>query len=233
MEAISTSRNRVLNALSRESRARLEPHLASVDLSQRDSLTVAGERPDAAFFIEDGFASVVIKGPEGRSAEVGMVGCEGATAIPIILADDRWPHDTFVQHKGRARRIDSGALLEAMERDADLRRALLRMAHAFLLQLSHSLLAKNYATIEERTARWLAMAHDRVDGDELFLVHEFLAMMLGVRRASVTDALHGLEGKQSIRADRGRITVIDRAKLNAQTGGFYGLAEREQDRLIG
>jgi CRP-like cAMP-binding protein len=109
----------------------------------------------------------------------------------------------------------------------------LRYVEAFQVQVAHTALSHGSYTIEERLARWLLMCHDRLDGDDLPLVHEFLALMLGVRRSGVTLALQILEGAGVIHAKRGLITVHDRAKLQEIAGGSYGVPEVEYRRLIG
>jgi hypothetical protein len=87
--------------------------------------------------------------------------------------------------------------------------------------------------MNERLARWLLMCHDRLDGNDLSLTHEFLALMLGVRRSGVTNEIHVLEGLNVIRATRGNVRIIDRGKLEEIAGGCYGVAEAEYERLMG
>ena len=102
-----------------------------------------------------------------------------------------------------------------------------------MIQTAHTVLAQGRAKLEERLARWLLMSHDRAEGDELPLTHEFLALMLGVRRAGVTMATHLLEGRGVIRATRGQLMVVDRKGLEEIAGGTYGVPEAEYRRLIG
>ena len=94
-------------------------------------------------------------------------------------------------------------------------------------------MANGRAKIEERLARWLLMVQDRIDGDEAALTHDFIAIMLGVRRPGVTDAIHALEGKGLVRATRGALRIVDREGLEALAGGAYGLPEKEYRRLFG
>jgi CRP-like cAMP-binding protein len=108
----------------------------------------------------------------------------------------------------------------------------MRFQQWMLIQASCAALSHGCYTIPERLARWVLMVHDRLDGDELPLVHQFLAMMLGVRRSGVTDAVHILEGKGAIRATRGNITVLNREVLQGVAGGSYGVAEAEYERLL-
>jgi CRP-like cAMP-binding protein len=150
----------------------------------------------------------------------------------VVLGDDRSPHETMVQVSGEAMRLPAADLRHAMDASPTLRNLLLRYSQAFMIQTSHTALANGRAKLEERLARWLLMAHDRIDGDELPLVHEFLAVMLGVRRAGVTVALHILEGQALIGARRGKIIVLDRQGLEEAANGIYGVPEREYERLM-
>ena len=119
-----------------------------------------------------------------------------------------------------------------MNASATLQALLLKYAHVFAIQTAHTAISNARARLGERLARWLLMAHDRVKSDLLPLTHEFLALMLGVRRAGVTEALHLLEGKALIRPARGAITVLDRKGLERTAGTFYGVPETEFRRLV-
>ena len=124
------------------------------------------------------------------------MGCDGFTGLPIVLGNDRSPHETFMQ-VGRGMRISANKLRGAISHSPSLQRALLRFAHAFMNQTANTALSNGTASLEERLARWLLMANDRLRGDEIPLTHEFLSLMLGVRRAGVTVALHYLESEGS------------------------------------
>lgn len=110
---------------------------------------------------------------------------------------------------------------------------LLRYVHCCELQLAHSALANARYNMPERLARWLLMCHDRLQTDDLPLTHEFLSIMLGVRRSGVTNEIHILEGVHAIKATRGNIKIINRQKLEDIAGGSYGIPEREYEQYIG
>ena len=224
--------NRLLNRLSPGDLGLFEPRLERVELASHDLLEHANQPIEHAFFPESGLASVVAIGNGDRRVEVGMIGSEGVTALMVVLGDDRSPHETMVQVPGAAMRLSAPDLRGAMEASPTLRNLLLRYSQAFLIQTSHTALANGRATLEERLARWLLMSHDRIEGDELPLIHEFLALMLGVRRAGVTVALHILEGQALIRSSRGKIIVLDRKGLEEAASGLYGVPEREYERLM-
>jgi CRP-like cAMP-binding protein len=225
--------NRILASLSRDDFALLKPHLHPADLPVRLRLE-AGNRPiDHVYFIESGIASVVANGINHRTIEAGLIGWEGMTGLAVVMATDRTPHETFMQIAGSGMRIASGALRRAMELSATLRVAFLNFAHAFFVQTTHTAMTNGSNKIEERLARWLLMAHDRIDGDQLPLTHDFLAIMLGVRRPGVTVALNQFERNGLILASRGVISIVDRNGLTHSANGSYGTPEAEFDRLFG
>src|SRR4030095_1660525 len=164
------------------------------------------------YFIERGFASVVANGT-GRSIEVGLIGGEGMTGLAVVMGTDRSPHDTFMQVAGGGQRISSAKLRGAMEQSPALHRSFLRYGHAFVVQTAQTALANGRSKIEERLARWLLMAQDRLGGDEVPLTHEFLSVMLGVRRPGVTVALNLLEKQGLIRRMRGGVAILNRTAL--------------------
>jgi len=228
----STTRNKLLSRLSATDFALLAPHLAAVDLPVPRQLERGNKAITHAYFIESGFASVVANGQGERSIEVGLIGREGVTGVPIILGADRSPNETFMQLAGDGWRLTVADLRRAMEQSTTLTRSLLLCAHAFLTQVTQTALSNGRSKLDERLARWLLMAHDRADADELKLTHQFLATMLGVRRPGVTVALSLLERQGLIRVHRGVVSLIDRKGLEALSNGAYGVAEAEARRLV-
>jgi len=218
--------NRILSRLSRQEFALLEPHLEAVDLPVRKTLEARRKRIDQVYFIESGFASVVANGTNKPSIEVGIIGREGMTGLAIVMGHDRAQHDTYIQVAGHGLRISAAKLREADERSMILHRAMLRYAHAFLLQTTTTALANGRSKIEERAARWLLMADDRIDGDYLPLTHEFLGLMLGTHRPGVTIALQALEKAGLITTRRSHITIIDRKGLEKSSNGTYIRSDR-------
>jgi CRP-like cAMP-binding protein len=231
--APSKNANRILSRLSAEDFALLEPHLAMSDLAVRKQLEVSRRPIEHVYFPESGIVSVVANGDNKQSIEVGLIGRDGMTGLAIVMGTDRSPHQTYVQVAGRASRIRADSLRAAIGKSATLHRRLLQYAHAFLMQTGYTALANGRSKIEERLARWLLMAHDRIDGDTLTLTHEFLSVMLGVRRPGVTHALNLLENAGLIDAHRGVITIIDREGLEESSNGAYGAPEAELRRLFG
>jgi len=225
--------NRILARLSEPDFNLLAPDLETVDLPVRKRLEIRDRPIDYVYFVESGFASVVADAASERSIEVGLIGREGVTGLAVIMATDRSPNETYMQLGGAGRRLAAAKLQAFMEGSATLRRALLNYCHAFYVQASHTALANGRSKLEERLARWLLMAHDRVDGDELTLTHEFLSIMLGVRRPGVTIGLSLLVNRGVIQSRRGVISIVDRGELEATANGAYGTPEAEFQRLFG
>jgi CRP-like cAMP-binding protein len=215
------SSNRILSRLSREDLALLNPHLEAVDLPARKSLEKRKKRIDQIYFIESGFASVVANGTSKPSIEVGIIGREGMTGLAVVLGHDRAQHETFIQLPGKGLRMSADSLRQANDRSVSLHREMLRYANAFLMQTTTTALANGRSKIEERLARWLLMARDRIDGDELPITHEFLSMMLGSPRPGVTLAVQALEKEGFIDARRRSITIHDRKALEKRSNGTY------------
>jgi len=229
----SVSRNRILARLSRGDFGLLESHLQAVDLPVRKRLESPNKRIDQVYFIEGGFASVVAHVSGGQGIEVGLIGREGVTGLAVIMGADRSPNETFMQSAGAGQRIAADKLRRGMEQSSSLHRLLLQYGHTFVIQTAHTAMANGHGKIQERLARWLLMADDRIGGDELPLTHEFLATMLGVRRPGVTVALNCLERDGLIQARRGMIRILDREGLEQSSKGAYGAPEAEFKRLFG
>ena len=213
--------NRVLARLSRADLALLRPHLEPVDLPLSTVLEIASQRIDTAYFIDHGFASVVADGPGKRDIEIGIIGRECMTGLALVLGQDRARHTTYIQVAGAGQRMSAAKLRQAMAHSASLHRALLQCVHAFLNQTTETALANGRSKNEERLARWLLMAHDRIDGSEVPLTHKLLAIMLGVQRPAVTVAVQALEREGLIKAGRRAITVLNRRGLIRFSKGAY------------
>ncbi|MCF6371016.1 Crp/Fnr family transcriptional regulator [Rhizobium halophilum] len=208
----------------------LSPHIQRVELKQRDALFEPHAPIPYVYFLEGGLSSEISMSG-GKSIEVGCTGREGFSGAPVLLGADTTPHRAFMQAGGPALRIASSDLITAVDASGSLRRTLLLFVHVYMLQIAATALADAKHTVQKRLARWLLMAQDRL-GDELPLTHEFFALMLGVRRPSVTDSLHLLEEAHCIKAQRSLVIVRNRAKLEEIAGDAYGVPEAEYRRLL-
>src|ERR1700677_3533662 len=154
------------------------------------------------------------------------------TGVSLVMGDDRAQHSAYLQIGGNGRRMPAATFIEAMNRSTSLRNLMLKSAQAFMIQTAHTALANGRAKLEERLARWLLMAQDRMIGNAVPLTHEFLAVMLGVRRAGVTVAIHSFEQRGFLTTRRGELTVVNRAGIEQVAGSFYGIPEAELKRLM-
>jgi CRP-like cAMP-binding protein len=225
-------RNRLLHRINLGDWDLVGPHLETVTLKHRQVIEVPTRPITHAYFPETGVASVVAVDAEDHRIEVGVIGYEGITGVPLIMGDTRAQHSTYMQIGGSGHRIPAGALCSAMNRSDGLRSLLLKSAQGFMIQTAHTALANGRANLEQRLARWLLMAHDRMTTDAVPLTHEFLAVMLGVRRAGVTVAIHGFERRGLVTARRSQLTLVNRAGIEQIAGSFYGTPEAELKRLL-
>ena len=228
-----TSSNVLLGALDPADLALLAPHLHRTTFKVGSTLAEVGKRIETVCFLEGGVGGCLDVLADGRQLAVGMVGREGYIGWPLLMGDGRWPYQVMmrgVDSTGLC--IDADHVLRAADRSPTLRQVMLRFASTFVAQMGRTIVSNLIHPIERRAARWILLYHDRLAGDEIAMTHEELSAMLGVRRASITDALHILEGELAIRGLRGRVVVRDRAVLEAIAGEAYGFAEDEYRRLI-
>ncbi|WP_027162343.1 Crp/Fnr family transcriptional regulator [Mesorhizobium sp. WSM1293] len=228
-----TYRNALLKRLSRADLDLLEPHLKRVVLPLRAPLETAKSLIEHVYFLESGIASVVAKIPKGRDTEVGLIGLEGMTGALLVLGGDRAAHDTYMQIAGDAFQVPASALSAAMLESTTLKALLLLYVQTLFIQTSYTALVNARSKLDERLARWLLMCQDRVRSDRFAITHEFMSVMLGVRRPGVTVAIQELEGRGLIRANRGEILIRDRDGLFQIADGTYSEPEHEYDRLLG
>jgi CRP-like cAMP-binding protein len=225
--------NRLLRALSPTQFQLLSDHLRAVDLPLRHVLVEANEHTSHVCFIESGLGSVVASSVDGQTIEVGHVGREGMTGFHVLHYVESTPNKTYMQVGGSGLMLAVDRLNQILDREAGMRAIFLRYVHSCEIQLAQSALANGRYLVHQRLARWLLMCHDRLGDGDLPLTHDFLALMLGVRRSGVTDQIHIIEGEHAIKASRGSIRIINRSKLEEIAGGCYGIPEHEYQRLVG
>lgn len=225
-------RNRLLKALVPDDFGMLRHNLHLVKLDVHQVIEKPHASIDHIVFFESGLASTIGRLSGGRSIEVGLTGREGMTGAAVVMANAEPTHRTIVQVEGYGFSVPSGILIDAMNASKSMRDVFLTYCHTLLVQTASSVVANGLAKLDKRLARWLLMIHDRIDGASVAMTHEFLAVVLGVRRPGVTVALHILEGKGLIRSSRGQITIINRQGLEIEAGGSYGVAEGEYHRLM-
>jgi CRP-like cAMP-binding protein len=225
--------NRLLSLLSDNDYERLRPHLSQIVLEYRKSLYEASRPIEHVYFPVDGVASLVITTAEGASAEVGTIGSEGMVGLPICFGDRDAPSAVYVQVPGTALVMDSRAFRGELERSPSLNLMMLRYAHAFFNQVAQSAACAHLHRVEQRCCRWLLMTRDRMPEGDFLLTHEFLGMMLGVRRTTVTDVMGNLQKAGLVRYRRGHVTILDVEALRLRACECYDISRLEFDRLLG
>jgi CRP-like cAMP-binding protein len=225
--------NRLLAALPSAELAGLLPQLEPVDLALKDSLYETHQPIRHVWFPARGVVSMVANLQNGAIVEVGTIGNEGMVGLPAHLGAETAAVTCFSQIPGRALRMGVEALRRATRAEDALTDALNRYAQAFFTQLSQGVACNRLHSLQERCARWLLQTHDRAMADEFPLTHEFLAQMLGVRRAGVTEAASGLQQAGAISYKQGRVTVLDRQALEDASCECYGVIRAEYERLVG
>lgn len=224
--------NRILSAAPREEYERLFPHLEHVELRRGDVLHEAGVRMSHVYFPYSGTISVVAQMEDGNQAEVGVVGREGMLGLPLLLGTDTAPLKAYTQVSGGAIRMTAETFVEEVGRRAGLYALLLRYTQAFFVQTAQTAACNRLHPMEERLAKWLLTTRDLAESDDLDLTHEFVAVMLGVRRAGVTEALGALRSEGLIDHSRGRIQLLDVEGLGRKSCECYTVVREEYERLV-
>jgi CRP-like cAMP-binding protein len=231
-EAPASIHNHILCSLPATQYQRLLPQLEPVELPLGKILYEPYEPIQHVYFPNEGVISVVSMLESGVSIEVGVVGSEGMLGIPVVLGTmDEANRRSLVQIAGRGLRMRAETLRQEFKRGGRLHDLLLRYTHAFITQISQTAACNRIHHIDERLARWLLACRDRVRSDRLNLTQEFIAEMLGTRRAGVTVAAGRLQEQGVISYSRGKILILNRRRLEDFSCECYRIVRREFDRL--
>ncbi|WP_338111007.1 Crp/Fnr family transcriptional regulator [Rhizobium cauense] len=210
----------------------ITPLLEHVDLP-KDFVLAQPDKPIThIYFLERGLGSLVAVSPEGQKAEAGMFGYDGFCPTPPSVRSSVSMHEAVIQSPGYGYRIKVEDLWAVMVKSPVLTDILHRSVHNLSTQVSYTALSNAIHHVDERLSRWLLMCHDRLRQDELRITHEYMALMLAVRRPSVTTSLHILEGNLFIRSERGRVTIRNRKALEEFAQDAYGKPEAEYALLF-
>jgi len=226
-------RNNLLASLPSRELALLGPSLEHVRLEIRDVLFEAETPILHVYFPETAVVSLVSEFREGGTIEVGTAGCEGMAGLPVFLGEDRASVRAFIQIPGTALRMEADRFARLAGVPGPFHQMMLRYTLAFLTQVAQTAACNGAHLVDQRCARWLLMTHDRVEGDEMSLTHEFLAAMLGVRRAGVTLAMRSLQDAKLVSYTRGRVVITDRAGLERASCECYRTVRAHSERLLG
>ena len=226
------TRNLLLSTLPPDSLERLRPHLSTVTLPTGTVLFEPGDAVTTVYFPLDSAVSVVTDVGTGEG-EVATIGLEGMVGLPVLLATNTAQMRAFLQIGGSLIALSAAELLAASDDDPSVRGLMLRYAHALFMQIGQSVVCNQRHTLRQRCARWLLTTHDRVEDNDFHLTHEFLAMMLGVRRAGVTVAAGALQRAGLIRYRRGTVRILDRDGLEAVSCECYFKIRDAYARIVG
>lgn len=226
--------NHLLAAMSPELYEKLAPNLKLVSLPQGKILHRPGEVIEHLYFPVDCMLSITITMQDGRTAEAGVVGNRDALGINAFMGGQETTQTEYiVQVAGKAFKIEARLLKAEFDSNPEMRGLMLRYTQALIAQLSQTTACNSLHSLEQRLARWMLEVQDRVNSDELKLTQEFIADMLGVRRAGVTQAAQKLQAASLIEYSRGRVKVLDHQRLEASACECFKAVRGEFDRLLG
>ncbi len=229
----SGTKNLLLSCLSTEDLSYIQPRLERVPLREGHVIVGQGDPVTFVCFPECAVTSIADVLPDGTRVEVALIGREGMTNSQLLLGCEEADYEAIVQvGGGSSLRLWASDLRALCSRSPAANALFLRFIHVLAVQSRRTLASNAIHPAEMRLARWLLMCHDRLAGDEIRLPHDHIARMLGVRRATVTDALHILEGEGALRGSRGCIRVRSREKLEQLAGDAYGFPEAQYSSLI-
>ena len=230
---IEATENRLLAALPRDEYQRLLPSLQQVSFSLGEVVYEFGGQLDYVFFPTTSIISLLYTMENGASAEMGLTGNDGVVGIALFMGGGTMPNRAVVQSAGAAIRMKAKTLQDEFALGGKFQHLLLRYTQALITQISQTAVCNRLHSVEKQLCRWLLLSHDRVKSDELIMTQELIADMLGVRREGVTVAAGHLQDAGVISYVRGRITVLDREKLEETVCECYRVVKDEFDRLLG
>jgi CRP-like cAMP-binding protein len=231
--ALPPQRNQVLAALPQVERERLFPHLRHVALPLGKAIYESGARQRHIYFPTNAIVSLLYVLANGSSAEIAVVGREGAVGVSLFMGGETTPSRAVVQSAGGAYRLPGALLKSECARHGHMLAVLLRYTQSLITQMAQTAVCNRHHSVDQQLCRWLLLSLDRLDSNELKMTQELIANMLGVRRVGVTEAAGKLQAQGVIRYARGKITVLDRPRLERLSCECYAVVKRESDRLLG
>jgi CRP-like cAMP-binding protein len=224
-------KNQLLAALPAEEWRRWQPELEQVDLNLGDVLYESGGTMTHVYFPTTAIVSLLYVMEDGASAEIAVVGHEGLVGISLFMGGESTPSRAVVQSAGKAFRLAAQQIQEHFKR-APVLHLLLRYTQALITQMAQTAVCNRHHSLDQQLCRWLLLSLDRLSGSELVMTQELIANMLGVRREGVTESATKLQKAGLIKYSRGRITVLDRARLEERSCECYAVVKKEYDRLL-
>jgi CRP-like cAMP-binding protein len=228
----SPKQNRLLAALPAEDLLRLLPHLERVLLPLGAVIYESGGEQAHVYFPASGIVSLLYVMKDGVATEIAVVGNEGVVSIALFMGGQTTPSRAVVQSAGSAWRVEAAAIKAEFARGGALQRLLLRYTQALITQMTQTAVCNRHHLLEQQLCRWLLLSLDRLPSNQLVMTQQLIANMLGVRREGVTEAAGRLQADGLIDYSRGRINVLDRARLEKRACECYAVVRRESDRLL-
>jgi CRP-like cAMP-binding protein len=224
--------NHILAALPQPARERLFPHLELVRLPLGKALYESGDKLRHIYFPTDSIVSLLYVLKDGGSAEIAVVGNDGAIGVALFMGGETTTNRAIVQSAGGAYQLTGARLKEEFERHGELLHVLLRYTQALLTQMAQTAVCNRHHSIEQQLCRWLLLSLDRLPNNKVTMTQQLIANMLGVRREGVTDAASKLQARGVINYSRGQIDVLDRPLLEELSCECYAVVKQETDRLL-
>jgi CRP-like cAMP-binding protein len=225
------SKNHLLAALSAVELKRLRPHLEPFPMPLGHVVYESGRILDHVYFPTTAIVSLLYVMEDGASAEIAVVGHEGLVGISLFMGGETTPSRAVVQSSGHSFRLAAKYLREEFSRAGAMQQLLLRYTQSLITQMAQTAVCNRHHSVDQQLCRWLLLSLDRLASSELVMTQELIANMLGVRREGVTAAAGKLQDAGVIKYRRGRITVLDRPKLEAMSCECYEVVRRECERL--
>jgi CRP-like cAMP-binding protein len=230
--AADPRQNRLLAALPDAEWARWLPQLEPVDMPLGKVLYESGSTLAHVYFPTTSIISLLYVMEDGASAEIAVVGHEGIVGISLFMGGESTPSRAVVQSAGQGFRLKANLMMQEFNRAGPVLHLLLRYTQALITQMTQTAVCNRHHSLDQQLCRWLLLSLDRLHSDELVMTQELIANMLGVRREGVTEAAGHLQKAGLIRYQRGRITVLDRERLEQRTCECYAVVKKEYDRLL-
>lgn len=224
--------NHILDALPPAERERLFPHLKLVDLPLGTVLYESGDPLPHIYFPTDAIVSLLYVMQDGASAEIAVVGNEGAIGVALFMGGETTTNRAIVQSAGSAYRLMGRRLKDEFERHGEMLHILLRYTQSLITQMAQTAVCNRHHSLDQQLCRWLLLSLDRLSSNQLTMTQELIANMLGVRREGVTEAAGKLQKLRVITYSRGHITVLDRPRLEQLACECYAVVKKETDRLL-
>lgn len=224
--------NNLINSLPPEEYERILPHLELIEMPLGSVLYESGEKLHYVYFPMDCIISLLYVTENGSSAEIAVVGFEGAIGIALFMGGQTMPNRAVVQSAGHSYRVKPNQFMQEFDRHGAMLHMMLKYTQALITQMAQTAVCNRHHSVDQQLCRWLLLSLDRLPSNELVMTQELIANMLGVRREGVTEAAGRLQQAGLIQYSRGHITVLDRKELEARVCECYQVVKREFDRLL-